>query len=113
MRLVEGVPVARQAGGGGERPHLLALDGLRFVAAFFVMAAHGYWYLICFQNADNVDALAHAIITLASYGMTLFFVLSGFVIHLNYRESIQQSGGLWHFLSRAFRACTRFSLPCS
>jgi peptidoglycan/LPS O-acetylase OafA/YrhL len=34
---------------------------------------------------------------LANFGMTLFFVLSGFVIHWNYRNVVQQPSGLWAF----------------
>ena len=46
----------------------------------------------------------------ASYvGMTLFFVLSGFIIHYNYANTVSQPGGLWRFFvarSAAFIRCT-------
>jgi peptidoglycan/LPS O-acetylase OafA/YrhL len=54
-----------------------SLTGLRFVAAFCVLIAHGATVLMA---GDNVYWLKVA----SGFGMTLFFVLSGFVIHYNY-----------------------------
>lgn len=84
------------------RPHLLALDGFRFIAAACVMASHGYWYLIPLQHSENVGRFGSTVINLAPIGMTLFFVLSGFVIHFNYSESIRQEGGIRHFFAARF-----------
>jgi len=50
------------------------------------------------------SALAGYLSTLAALGMTLFYVLSGFIIHYNYREVIQQGGpaGYWQFFVARF-----------
>jgi peptidoglycan/LPS O-acetylase OafA/YrhL len=84
------------------RQHLPALDGLRFFAAACVKAAHGYWYLIPLQHSENVGRLGSIVMNLAPVGMTLFFVLSGFVIHFNYCESIQREGGIRRFFVARF-----------
>jgi peptidoglycan/LPS O-acetylase OafA/YrhL len=63
-----------------------ALTGLRFIAALFVCMAH---ILPKFWLATPID-----IARLSAEGMTLFFVLSGFVIHYNYSHSISTNKGL-------------------
>jgi peptidoglycan/LPS O-acetylase OafA/YrhL len=73
---------------------LHGLDGLRFVAAFLVAGGH---YMGAF-----LDPVPPLLPTSTGLGMTLFFVLSGFVIHYTYRESIQQRGGVRHFLVARF-----------
>jgi peptidoglycan/LPS O-acetylase OafA/YrhL len=78
--------------------HIKALDGLRFIAALSVMVAHGTWYLVALQqDAARTPTLA-IFMHLANFGMTLFFVLSGFVIHVNYRDLLPKPGGLKKFL---------------
>jgi peptidoglycan/LPS O-acetylase OafA/YrhL len=63
-----------------------ALTGLRFFAAFFILFAHSVDWLFRFQATD-VQAVAHLVASaFAMYGMPLFFVLSGFVIHYNYNR---------------------------
>jgi len=61
---------------------LLPLTGLRFLAAFSVLVAHGASVLLGFAEVpfDTITWLKQA----SGFGMTLFFVLSGFVIHYNY-----------------------------
>lgn len=53
------------------------------------MIGHGYWFVIKLSHdseaLSTLDLAIHG--ALPSVGMTLFFVLSGFVIHLNYRAS--------------------------
>jgi peptidoglycan/LPS O-acetylase OafA/YrhL len=63
-------------------PQIPALTGLRFFAAFFILVAHASDWLGQFQNSEVRKYFAF----LAMYGMPLFFVLSGFVIHYNYRR---------------------------
>lgn len=79
-----------------------ALTGLRFIAAFSVALAHGI--TSCFQFDGGPFALQYWIETLAGFGMTLFFVLSGFVIHYNYRSVISGRGiaGVAEFLWARF-----------
>ncbi len=63
------------------RPPIPALTGMRFYAAGFIVIAHTITFY--FQNDTQVHFLSGAW-RIANLGMTLFFVLSGFVIHYNY-----------------------------
>jgi peptidoglycan/LPS O-acetylase OafA/YrhL len=58
------------------------LTGLRFIAAFSVLIAHGFGVLM--QGHDSPGSVAYWVTQASGFGMTLFFVLSGFVIHYNY-----------------------------
>src|SRR5215208_5467844 len=58
-----------------------ALTGLRFVAALSVALAHATSFI-----AIPGLRLDYWMQSSAAFGMTLFFVLSGFVIHYNYRS---------------------------
>lgn len=85
-----------QAALGPRKDHIGALDGLRFCAAIFVAAAHyASWTLPAGAAKDVLSALS-------GLGMTLFFVLSGFVIHYNYGTTLQQPGGLKKFAVARF-----------
>ena len=91
------IPIARH--------HLSALDGLRFIAAFSVLAGHGYWYVVQQQTTGtSYDPVAIALRGLPGLGMTLFFVLSGFVIHLNYHTTVglRRGGGNFDFFIARF-----------
>ena len=60
------------------------LTGLRFVAAFCVLIAHSVTVLM---GGYEVYWIKQA----SGFGMTLFFVLSGFVIHYNYATAVTGS----------------------
>ena len=78
-----------------------ALTGLRFLAAIAVALAHGSTLILKFDPRDVVsDWLPLA----SAFGMTLFLVLSGFVIHYNYRWLVTTRGwsGLGVFLWARF-----------
>jgi peptidoglycan/LPS O-acetylase OafA/YrhL len=62
------------------------LTGLRFVAAFCVLIAHSVTVLM---GGHEVYWIKQA----SGFGMTLFFVLSGFVIHYNYAVALTGSRG--------------------
>lgn len=64
------------------QPDLPALTGLRFFAAFFILFAHAVDWLAQFQDSEIRAQFRFVSI----YGMPLFFVLSGFVIHYNYNR---------------------------
>jgi peptidoglycan/LPS O-acetylase OafA/YrhL len=64
------------------RPQIPALTGLRFFAAFFILFAHAFDWIAQFQDSHVSEYFS----VVAMYGMPLFFVLSGFVIHYNYRD---------------------------
>jgi peptidoglycan/LPS O-acetylase OafA/YrhL len=65
-----------------DRHFIASLTGLRYVAAVTVAIGHG-------SLALRHDWLAQLIAQISSIGMTLFFVLSGFVLWLNYSLSFQ------------------------
>lgn len=101
---------------GEARPphlHIPSLDGLRFIAALNVMVAHGYWYIVQLQQESvNQGVFTHLIRSGAAVGMTLFFVLSGFVIHLNYHKTVPagMSGKVDFFIARFARLYPLFLL---
>jgi peptidoglycan/LPS O-acetylase OafA/YrhL len=63
------------------RAQLPALTGLRFFAALSILVAHACDGNGGFQDYMGVRTYG---VLLAMYGMPLFFVLSGFVVHYNY-----------------------------
>jgi peptidoglycan/LPS O-acetylase OafA/YrhL len=83
---------------------LLFLDGLRGLAAFYVMVGHARWllwegYSEGFQkHAASYSVLNKALMyffSLFKYGheaVLFFFVLSGFVIHLRYARRMAEQG---------------------
>jgi peptidoglycan/LPS O-acetylase OafA/YrhL len=73
------------------RPDVPALTGLRFVAAFSVLLAHGLSATVA--NNEPPRGAVLWLMEASGFGMTLFFVLSGFVIHYNY-ASLVTAGGL-------------------
>jgi peptidoglycan/LPS O-acetylase OafA/YrhL len=82
--------------------NILPLTGLRFFAALFVCLAHIFTRFFK-ETPDNswwIDEVAR----LSAAGMTLFFVLSGFVIHYNYSNSIARNPtkGLYDFMVARF-----------
>jgi len=81
---------------------LPSLTGIRGYAAVFVMIAHGCALLIKFN--DYQHPLVPWLTSLAGIGMSLFFVLSGFVIHYNYASLISEGGkpGIIKFFKARF-----------
>jgi len=84
--------------------NLLFMDGLRGLAAFYVMTGHARWllwegYSEGFRHhPETYSILGKALVYfLALFGrgddaVLFFFVLSGFVIHLRYARQIAQKG---------------------
>jgi peptidoglycan/LPS O-acetylase OafA/YrhL len=83
------------------RVDIPALTGLRFVAAVMVLVGHG---VVLLQFGDF--SLPVTILNpLGPIGMTLFFVLSGFVMWINYAESFRNGNlkaALWKFAVARF-----------
>ena len=71
--------------------------GLRFVAAGTVLTAHALPKIVPLPKNQVEPALYTLLASLSGQGMTLFFVLSGFVIHYNYAEQIQSQGARGRF----------------
>src|SRR5258708_19157471 len=76
-----------------------SLTGLRFFAAAAVVLSHAIPKIVVY---DDTPYLLLLLIQLAAPGMTLFFVLSGFVIFLNYSRSIRTGTDLWNFFVARF-----------
>jgi peptidoglycan/LPS O-acetylase OafA/YrhL len=74
-----------------------SLAGLRGVAAYSVLLAH-------IIDVDcKGDALVHNFSArLAYFSMSLFFVLSGFVIHYNYAQMLKTTSGIVDFFVARF-----------
>ncbi|MDF1757019.1 MAG: acyltransferase [Legionellaceae bacterium] len=72
------------------------LTTLRFFAAFFVFLSHALHQLMPLQGIQPEWLVFFS--SLYAEGMTLFFVLSGFVIHYNYSNMLHKSSeGIWNF----------------
>lgn len=69
--------VASRSGSGGGRGHIPALDGYRGVAILLVLTYH---LLPAAPGASSLFRLFYAVTRYGSYGVDLFFVLSGFLI---------------------------------
>jgi peptidoglycan/LPS O-acetylase OafA/YrhL len=69
-------------------PQIPALTGIRFFAAFFILFEHAVDWLVPFQD----PALRANFTFVGMYGMPLFFVLSGVVIHYNYGKLFASRG---------------------
>lgn len=72
------------------RAHLPALTGLRFVAAAQVLLYHTYPH-----TAPGTPAWVKALIGHGYVGVSLFFVLSGFILAYNYEEGIRAGTVTW------------------
>ena len=81
------------AEGAPRRHEVPALTGLRFVAAFSVLFAHGLSATLANDHPAQAEGAVLWLMRASGLGMTLFFVLSGFVIHYNY-ATIATAGGL-------------------
>lgn len=77
----------------GESSHeLRALHGLRFLAAFCILFSHACGWLANFKDTRTVFYYGEFFTV---YGMPLFFVLSGFVIHYNYSRLFSTMRPRW------------------
>jgi peptidoglycan/LPS O-acetylase OafA/YrhL len=64
------------------------LTGLRFLAAFSVVVAHGTAVLM--HGHELPGSVAYWCTQASDFGIALFFVLSGFVIHYNYASVVTE-----------------------
>jgi peptidoglycan/LPS O-acetylase OafA/YrhL len=80
-------------GQAGKSSHeLKALHGLRFFAAFCILFSHACSWLANFKDSKTIYSFGD-IFTV--FGMPLFFVLSGFVIHYNYSRLFSTMRPRW------------------
>jgi peptidoglycan/LPS O-acetylase OafA/YrhL len=76
--------------GKQRREDVPALTGLRFIAAFSVLLGHGLSWVL--ESSDVPSGILYWLSQASGFGMTLFFVLSGFVIHYNYSSLVTEGG---------------------
>ena len=74
--------------------HYPALTGLRFLAAFYVFAFH-----IHIRYPLNLPEFFTNLLKFGAVGVTLFFVLSGFVLTVSYGQKTELD---YHFYVRRF-----------
>lgn len=75
------------------------LTGLRFVAAMCVVFSHS---LPALAPAREPSVVYLMLSTLSGLGMSIFFVLSGFVIHYNYADKIGRTESVYAFFVARF-----------
>jgi peptidoglycan/LPS O-acetylase OafA/YrhL len=76
-----------------------SLNGLRFLAALTIVLVHGVPKIVIYPDPPTWLRLIYQT---AAFGMTLFFVLSGFVIFLNYSQKISTGTDLRNFFVARF-----------
>jgi hypothetical protein len=75
----------------GARPRgtIAALDGVRAIACLMVIAYHiSLMALVTHLWSENADSLVTALMLAGNAGVTLFFVLSGFLLFLPYANAL-------------------------
>jgi peptidoglycan/LPS O-acetylase OafA/YrhL len=81
------------------REPIPSLTGLRFVAALCVVLGHAIPKIVPFNQPPRLVVMLSA---LSGEGMSLFFVLSGFVIYYNYSDTIRGAAGNYNFIVARF-----------
>jgi len=81
------------------RKPISSLTGLRFAAAVCVLLSHAIPKIAPFESTPVAVRLLSS---LSAEGISLFFVLSGFVIFYNYARTIGSAAGLWSFFAARF-----------
>jgi peptidoglycan/LPS O-acetylase OafA/YrhL len=107
---IRGAPQPVRASG-----HLMVLDGLRAAAALEVMFGHTTWLLWQADSAAPVWVLLHKITAfIVRYGaqaVTVFFVLSGFLIHFRYARQFAAGNQVFDVPDYAARRAKRIYPP--
>ena len=86
-----------------EKREIPALTGLRGIAAYSVLIGHAID--LTFRFSSSTGTLYNFSVILAYFGMSCFFVLSGFVIAWNYTEIFRIMSfrsAVWHFMVARF-----------
>jgi len=98
----DGKALVAPSEGTHDYPPIPSLTGIRALAAISVVVSHSLVTAPPFSH--GVPLWFSELVGSAGFGMTCFFVLSGFVIHYNYSQSIARSRwrGLWNFYVARF-----------
>lgn len=81
------------------RPGLHALTGIRFFAAFWVMAFH---FGAAFTARAHMPHPVTVFLEHGDLGVALFFMLSGFILYYTYHDNLQSLGDLYKFFVARF-----------
>lgn len=94
------------------KPHLSVLDKLRGIAILLVFAHHCHWWYYPGQVfprrghfgdfPHNFDKLIYAPLSAGWVGVALFFVISGFCIHLSHLRDANRCSGFRTFFVKRF-----------
>jgi peptidoglycan/LPS O-acetylase OafA/YrhL len=109
----------------GSSSKLAALDGMRGLAACYVMLGHARWLLWegysegYLHHPDHYSSVGKLLVTMSAAfrwgheAVIFFFVLSGFVIHLKYAQRLAAEGARGRFDpgGYAFRRARRLYPP--
>jgi len=88
------------------RKHIKSLDGVRGLAALLVLAAH---ILDVIFQGTSLFGLTHQVAALVAYsGMSLFFVLSGVVMEINYGVKTENQSFTSFMVKRVARLFTLY-----
>jgi peptidoglycan/LPS O-acetylase OafA/YrhL len=85
------------------RPHLAILDGLRGLAAFYVMQYHALAYVLFDNVAIGVAGEIFFLLQQGHFGVVVFIVLSGYCLMLPAAETGRLRGGFRAFVFRRAR----------
>jgi peptidoglycan/LPS O-acetylase OafA/YrhL len=89
--------------------HILSLTGLRFYAAFLVFVSHLYTFNY-FCGAAPCP-WTYPLASLGNLGVSLFFVLSGFILYINYlRPGLPKLDVLQFYVARLARVYPIFAV---
>jgi peptidoglycan/LPS O-acetylase OafA/YrhL len=81
------------------RQGLHPLTGLRFFAAFYVMAFH---FGAAFTARAHMPRPVTVFLEHGALGVALFFILSGFILYYSYKDNLQSSRDLYKFFVARF-----------
>jgi peptidoglycan/LPS O-acetylase OafA/YrhL len=88
------------SGGTIRSNRLVSVDALRGMAALAVVLLHGVAMLSLPENAPFWYVAIYRILETGHWGVPLFFVISGFCIHMTWaREAARGGEGSFHFVS--------------
>src|SRR5579863_596949 len=82
-----------------KRPPLQALTGVRFLAAFYVVLFHSLPWL---RNKYQVPETLQIFLGNGYLAVSLFFILSGFILAYTYEGQIEGSRNLFRFWQARF-----------
>jgi peptidoglycan/LPS O-acetylase OafA/YrhL len=92
--------------------YLPEIDGLRFIAIFWVVLLHTHGHVITLVSPASVDnSRLAAIVNWGNAGVQLFFAISGFILALPFAEQYLRGGQKISLRRYYYRRVTRLEPP--